>query len=90
MPTYEEVLAKLREEGVVFGLKEEVIHRLLEEKSSKVTMIAEGVYPTKGETLVSSFSLKRTGFDFFQKSWRTDGWTTGNSLWCRMYRKAKC
>lgn len=48
-PTYEEVLAKLREEGVVFGLKEEVIRRLLEEKSSKLTLVAEGLYPINGE-----------------------------------------
>ncbi len=48
-PTYEEVRTKLKEEGVVFGLKEEVIHRVLEEKSGKLTLIAEGVYPIKGE-----------------------------------------
>ena len=48
-PTYEEVLAKLKEEGVVFGLKEEVIHRLVKEKSTKLTLVAEGIYPLKGE-----------------------------------------
>ncbi|NLW56910.1 MAG: DUF342 domain-containing protein [Firmicutes bacterium] len=48
-PTYEEIINFLNSEGVVFGLKEQVIHRLLEEKSSKSTLIAEGEYPVKGE-----------------------------------------
>ncbi|HHW12420.1 MAG TPA: DUF342 domain-containing protein [Firmicutes bacterium] len=48
-PTYEDVIKKLNEEGVVFGLKEEVIHRVLEEKTGKVTLVAEGVYPINGE-----------------------------------------
>ncbi|HEY8391156.1 MAG TPA: FapA family protein [Capillibacterium sp.] len=48
-PTYEEVIAKLNEEGVIFGLKEEIIHRIVEEKSTKLTLVAEGVYPVDGE-----------------------------------------
>lgn len=48
-PTYNEVLDELKAEGIIFGIKEEVIHRLLEEKSSKLTLIAEGVEPLKGE-----------------------------------------
>jgi len=32
-PTYEQILMKIKEEGLVFGLKEQVLHRVLEEKS---------------------------------------------------------
>ncbi|NLC53984.1 MAG: DUF342 domain-containing protein [Firmicutes bacterium] len=48
-PNYNEVIEKLRAEGVVFGLKEEVIHRVLEEKSGKLTLVAEGIPPIRGE-----------------------------------------
>jgi len=48
-PTYEEIIDFLRNAGVIFGIKEQVIHRLLEEKSGRPTLVAEGVYPIKGE-----------------------------------------
>lgn len=48
-PTYEEIINLLKNEGIVFGLKEQVIHRLLEEKSFKATLVAEGENPVKGE-----------------------------------------
>ena len=48
-PTYEQILTKIKEEGLIFGLKEQILHRVLEEKSLKSTLIAEGIYPIKGE-----------------------------------------
>lgn len=48
-PTFDQIMEKLHAEGVVFGIREEVIHRLLEEKSNRLTLIAEGVYPVDGE-----------------------------------------
>jgi hypothetical protein len=48
-PTFEEVLKKAQEEGLVYGINEQVIRRVLEEKSLRQVLIAEGTYPVKGE-----------------------------------------
>lgn len=66
-PTFDEVIEKLKSEGVVFGLKEEVIHRLLEEKSNKLTLVAEGVYPIKGEDARLKFFFETDRVRLFPK-----------------------
>ncbi|HHU51493.1 MAG TPA: DUF342 domain-containing protein [Firmicutes bacterium] len=48
-PTYEEVMAKINEYGIVFGLKDLVVKRVVEEKITSPVLIAEGQDPVRGE-----------------------------------------
>ncbi len=49
-PTFEELMAELRDNGVVFGIKEDVVREIAEKKiANKRILVAEGRYPIDGE-----------------------------------------
>lgn len=48
-PTFDEVMAKIKEAGVEFGLKENVVERVVQERATGAVLIAEGKPPQNGE-----------------------------------------
>jgi|SRR5690554_4429075 len=48
-PTYELVMKKIKDCGIVFGLKDVVVKRVVEEKITKSVLIAEGKSAVRGE-----------------------------------------
>ena len=54
-PTYEQVMEVINESGIVFGLKDVVVKRVVEEKMTTPVLIAEGKAAVRGEDAKINF-----------------------------------